>query len=78
MPDSVIEKPPSAELRPDQRDEDSLPPYDVLDSILKAYVEDDKTYSEILATGYEEATVQRAVRLVDGSEYKRRQSRASR
>ena len=74
VPDSVIEKPPSAELRPDQRDEDSLPPYDVLDSILKAYVEDDKTYSEILAMGYDEATVQRAVRLVDGSEYKRRQS----
>ena len=59
VPDSVIEKPPSAELRPDQRDEDSLPPYDVLDSILKAYVEDDKTYSEILALGYDEATVQR-------------------
>ena len=74
VPDSVIEKPPSAELRPDQRDEDSLPPYDVLDSILKAYVEDDKTYSEILTLGYDEATVQRAVRLVDGSEYKRRQS----
>ena len=74
MPDSVIEKPPSAELRPDQRDEDSLPPYDVLDAILKAYVEDDKTYSEILAMGYDEAAVQRAVRLVDGSEYKRRQS----
>ena len=74
VPASVIEKPPSAELRPDQRDEDSLPPYDVLDAILKAYVEDDKTYSEILALGYDEAAVQRAVRLVDGSEYKRRQS----
>ena len=74
VPVSVIEKPPSAELRPDQRDEDSLPPYDVLDAILKAYVEDDKTYSEILAMGYDEAAVQRAVRLVDGSEYKRRQS----
>ena len=74
VPDAVIEKPPSAELRPDQRDEDSLPPYDVLDAILKAYVEDDKTYSEILAAGYDEADVQRVVRLVDGSEYKRRQS----
>ena len=74
VPDAVIEKPPSAELRPDQRDEDSLPPYDMLDAILKAYVEDDKTYSEILAAGHDEAAVQRAVRLVDGSEYKRRQS----
>ena len=74
VPGSVIEKPPSAELRPDQRDEDSLPPYEALDAILKAYVEDDKTYSEILALGYDEAAVQRAVRLVDGSEYKRRQS----
>ena len=74
VPDAVIEKPPSAELRPDQRDEDSLPPYDVLDAILKAYVEDDKTYSEILAADHDEAAVQRAVRLVDGSEYKRRQS----
>ena len=67
VPDSVISKPPSAELRPDQRDQDALAPYDVLDSILKAYVEDDKTYFEILATGYDETTVQRAVRLVDGS-----------
>ena len=74
VPDSVIEKPPSAELRPDQRDEDSLPPYEALDAILKAYVEEDRTYGEILALGYDEAAVQRAVRLVDGSEYKRRQS----
>ena len=73
VPQSVIDKPPSAELRPDQKDEDSLPPYDVLDPILKAYVEDDLNYAEILGMGYDEETVQKVVQLVDRSEYKRRQ-----
>jgi len=74
IPRSVIEKPPSAELRPDQMDQDTLPPYDVLDPILKAYVEDDRTYDEILAMGFGEDTVQRVLQLVDRNEYKRRQA----
>ncbi len=74
IPRSVIEKPPSAELRPDQRDQDTLPSYDVLDPILKAYVEDDRTYDEILAMGFNEDTVQRVLQLVDRNEYKRRQA----
>ena len=71
---NVIEKPPSAELRPDQKDEDSLPPYDVLDPILEAYVEDDRSLSEIIAMGYEECVVRQVISLVDRSEYKRRQA----
>ncbi len=74
IPRSVITKPPSAELRPDQLDTDSLPPYEVLDPILQAYVEDDRTLDEIVAMGYEAATVERIVRMVDRNEYKRRQA----
>jgi NAD+ synthase (glutamine-hydrolysing) len=74
IPQSVIDKPPSAELRPNQKDADSLPPYEVLDPILKAYAEDDRSFSEILAMGFERATVERVMRLVDVSEYKRRQA----
>jgi NAD+ synthase (glutamine-hydrolysing) len=74
IPESVIEKPPSAELRPDQLDEDSLPPYDVLDPILKAYVEDDLSYGEIIEQGFPAETVQRVISLVDRAEYKRRQA----
>jgi NAD+ synthase (glutamine-hydrolysing) len=74
IPVSVIEKPPSAELRPDQRDDQSLPPYDTLDSILEGYVEDDLTATELIARGHDGAVVRRIVRLVDLAEYKRRQS----
>lgn len=75
IPQRVLDKAPSAELRPDQYDSDSLPSYDVLDPILEAYVEHDMVASEIVAAGIgDEATVQRVVRLVDMSEYKRRQS----
>ena len=74
IPRSVIEKPPSAELRPDQKDVDSLPPYDVLDPILKAYVEEDRGFDEILALGFDEAIVRRVIALVDSNEYKRRQA----
>ena len=74
IPQAVIEKPPSAELRPDQKDSDSLPPYEVLDPILKAYVEDDRTFAEMLAMGFDKTTVERVMRLVDISEYKRRQA----
>jgi NAD+ synthase (glutamine-hydrolysing) len=74
IPASVIDKPPSAELRPDQKDTDSLPPYEVLDPVLTAYVEEDKSIDEIIAMGNDEQVVKRAARLVDNSEYKRRQA----
>ena len=74
IPRTVIEKPPSAELRPNQKDSDSLPPYEVLDPILTAYVEEDKSIEQIIAADFSEADVRRAARLVDASEYKRRQS----
>lgn len=74
MPAGVLTKAPSAELRPNQRDIDTLPPYDILDPILKAYVEDDLAIDQIVAMGFDRATVVRVARLVDRSEYKRRQS----
>ncbi len=73
VPEAVITKPPSAELRPDQRDDQSLPPYDVLDPILELYIEDDRTAVEIIELGHDEAMVRRVTRLVDIAEYKRRQ-----
>lgn len=74
IPRSVIDKPPSAELRPDQKDEDSLPPYSVLDPILQAYVEDDSSFDEIVGMGYDPEIVKRIIGLVDRNEYKRRQA----
>lgn len=74
IPESVILRPPSAELRPDQKDSDNLPPYDVLDPILKAYIEDDKGVEDIVSLGFDRETVKRVVRLCDMSEYKRRQA----
>jgi NAD+ synthase (glutamine-hydrolysing) len=74
IPEASITKPPSAELRPNQTDQDSLPPYDVLDGILEAYVVGGKTPPEIVAAGYDEAAVQRVIRLIDFNEYKRRQA----
>ena len=74
IPQSVLDKPPSAELRPDQRDTDSLPPYEVLDPILERYISDDASVEEIIAQGFDRGTVERVVRLVDGAEYKRRQA----
>jgi NAD+ synthase (glutamine-hydrolysing) len=70
----VIVKSPSAELRPGQKDTDSLPPYDILDPILQAYAENDRSFEEILAMGFERKMVERVMRLVDVSEYKRRQA----
>ena len=70
---TIIDKAPSAELRPDQRDDQSLPPYDVLDSILELYVEEDRTAQEIIALGFDADLVKRIARLVDVNEYKRRQ-----
>ncbi|HYH51250.1 MAG TPA: NAD+ synthase, partial [Acidimicrobiia bacterium] len=74
IPEHVLEKPPSAELAPGQVDADSLPPYDVLDPILEGYVEGDRSVTELEADGFDPATVRRVARLVDLSEYKRRQA----
>ena len=74
IPQRVITRPPSAELAPDQKDEDSLPPYDILDAILEGYVEQDKSVAELVADGFDEAIVRKVIRLVDINEYKRRQS----
>lgn len=74
IPERVFEKPPSAELRPDQRDTDTLPPYDVLDGILQLYVEEERSPEEIIRAGYDAATVKRIVQMVDRNEYKRRQA----
>jgi NAD+ synthase (glutamine-hydrolysing) len=74
IPQSVLNRAPSAELRPNQKDEDSLPPYEELDPILKAYVEEDCSPDEIISQGFSPATVMEVIRLVDRSEYKRRQA----
>ncbi|HKY13974.1 MAG TPA: NAD+ synthase [Microthrixaceae bacterium] len=74
VPESVLNKPPSAELRPDQRDDQSLPPYEVLDPILEAYIDGDRTEAELIEAGFDDAVVRRICRLVDLAEYKRRQS----
>ena len=74
IPASIIERAPSAELRPDQRDEDTLPPYDVLDPILEAYIEEDQDRDQLVRRGFPEEVVDRVIRLVDLAEYKRRQA----
>ncbi|PKH46947.1 NAD+ synthase [Dehalococcoides mccartyi] len=74
IPDNVLTKPPSAELKPNQLDTDSLPPYEVLDPILEAYVEQDKSIDQIVALGFAADIVKRVVKMVDRSEYKRRQA----
>lgn len=74
IPERVITRPPSAELRPDQLDQDSLPDYDVLDAIIKLYVKQDKTPDEIISLGYQADEVRKVIRLIERSEYKRRQS----
>jgi NAD+ synthetase len=74
IPSATITKPPSAELRPDQTDQDSLPPYEVLDEILQQYVVEGKSRAEIVAGGFDAETVNRVVRLIDVNEYKRRQA----
>ncbi len=74
IPENVLTKAPSAELRPNQKDTDSLPEYDILDQILAAYIEDDYSAAEIIGLGFDEATVRRVIRMVDRNEYKRRQA----
>jgi len=74
IPREIIDKPPSAELRPNQLDTDSLPPYEVLDPILEAYVEQDRSFSEMVEMGFDQDLVRRVIRMVDTNEYKRRQA----
>ena len=74
MPASVLERPPSAELREEQTDEDSLPPYEVLDAILEGYIEEDLDAAELVHRGLPADEVERVIRMVDKAEYKRRQA----
>lgn len=74
IPESVITKPPSAELRPDQRDDQSLPPYEELDPLLEAYIEGDRTLAELIDMGFDKEVATRITRLVDIAEFKRRQT----
>jgi NAD+ synthase (glutamine-hydrolysing) len=74
IPDRIVDKPPSAELRPGQKDTDSLPPYEVLDPIIEAYVEEDRSPEEIVAVGGDATLVDRVVTMIDRAEYKRRQA----
>lgn len=74
IPQRVIDRPPSAELAPDQKDTDSLPPYDVLDAIIEQYVERDSSVQEIIGSGFDAATVRRVIAMIDRNEYKRRQA----
>ena len=73
IPENILTKAPSAELRPDQKDQDKLPPYDMLDQILKAYIEDDRGYKTIVDMGFDPIVVKDVLNMVDNSEYKRRQ-----
>jgi NAD+ synthase (glutamine-hydrolysing) len=74
IPSEVIDKPPSAELRPDQKDSDSLPPYEALDPLIEGYVEDDLSVGELVALGHDDDLVRRVARMIDRNEYKRRQA----
>ena len=74
IPTNIITRPPSAELKPDQVDQDTLPPYEVLDAIIEAYMERDLSPREIVAQGYDEAIVRRTVGMLKRNEYKRRQA----
>jgi NAD+ synthase (glutamine-hydrolysing) len=74
IPERIITRAPSAELRPDQTDQDSLPPYEVLDAILALYMEEDHSVEQIVAAGFDRATVERVAHLIKVNEYKRRQA----
>jgi NAD+ synthase (glutamine-hydrolysing) len=74
IPERIITRPPSAELRPDQTDQDSLPPYEVLDEIVSRFMENDQSSDEIIAAGFARADVEKVTRLIRLNEYKRRQS----
>lgn len=74
IPETIITRPPSAELKPDQKDQDTLPPYEILDPIIAAYVQEDRSIKEIVTLGFDEDTVRRVVKMIDRNEYKRRQA----
>ena len=74
IPETILSKPPSAELKPNQRDDDDLPPYPILDQALTAYVEQDKSFEEMVASGFDSSLVTRVIRTVERNEFKRRQS----
>jgi len=74
IPEEVFKKAPSAELRPGQRDQDTLPPYDVLDKIIHLYIEDGKSFDEIIEHGFDKTMVKRVIEMIDKNEYKRRQA----
>jgi len=74
IPERIITRPPSAELRPDQKDQDSLPEYEVLDAIIERYMENDEGVAALIADGYERADVEKVTRLIKLNEYKRRQA----
>ena len=74
IPQTILDKPPSAELKPDQTDQDTLPPYDILDPIVKAYVEEDRSFQEIVSMGADPPVVKQVITAVDRNEYKRRQA----
>jgi len=74
IPKSVLEKAPTAELKPDQKDQDTLPPYEILDIIIKAYVEEDLSYTDIIKLGIDEEVVKKTIKMIDANEYKRRQA----
>ncbi|MHB9037857.1 MAG: NAD+ synthase [Armatimonadota bacterium] len=74
IPETIITRPPSAELKPNQTDQDTLPPYETLDPIIDAYVQEDRSIKEIVALGFDEETVRRVVKMIDRNEYKRRQA----
>ncbi|MCX5725713.1 MAG: NAD+ synthase [Candidatus Saganbacteria bacterium] len=74
IPESIIKRPPTAELKPDQKDQDTLPPYEILDPIINAYVEGNKSFKEIVKLGFSEETVKKVILMIDRSEYKRRQT----
>jgi NAD+ synthase (glutamine-hydrolysing) len=74
IPQAIIDKPPSAELKEDQLDQDTLPPYDLLDPVIKAYVEDDLSYTEMVGAGFDPDIVRQVILAVDRNEYKRRQA----
>jgi NAD+ synthase (glutamine-hydrolysing) len=74
IPQAVLDKPPSAELKPDQMDQDTLPPYEVLDGVARAYVEEDRSYHEMVAMGFDPQVVKQVIAAVDRNEYKRRQA----
>jgi NAD+ synthetase len=74
IPQRIIEKPPSAELRPNQRDQDTLPPYDVLDSILELYISENMSFEDIVSRGFDRTVVEQVIRMVVKNEYKRRQA----